>query len=92
MKDRMFTVHEGDSLEVLKGLPDCVYDTAMTSPPYWRKVDYHHPGQLGWEQDPEEYIRKIADIFSQVHRTLKDTGTLWVVIDDTYIKKVQSVK
>jgi DNA modification methylase len=82
-----FLVHEGDALESLKEMPDSVFNTCMTSPPYWRKVDYHHPGQLGQEKTPEEFVGKLAAIFDEVKRSLRDDGTCWIVIDDTYFKK-----
>jgi len=82
-----FLVHEGDALESLKEMPDGVFNTCMTSPPYWHKVDYHHPGQLGWEKTPEEFVGKLAAIFDEVKRSLRDDGTCWIVIDDTYFKK-----
>ena len=48
----------------------------MTSPPYWRLRDYGIPGQIGQEKTPEEYIRTLVCIFSEVKRVLKDTGSL----------------
>jgi hypothetical protein len=74
----------GDSLAVLKTLPDESVNCCVTSPPYWQLRDYEHPDQLGLEKTPEEYVRKLVDIFREVKRVLKKDGTLWLVISDTY--------
>ena len=41
-------------------------------------------GQLGLEPDPDLYIEHLIQIFREVKRVLKRTGTCWVVINDTY--------
>ncbi|KKN50447.1 hypothetical protein LCGC14_0632780 [marine sediment metagenome] len=75
---------QGDSLEQLKTLPDESIDCVMTSPPYWALRDYGVEGQLGLESTFEEYINKLCDIFDEVKRVLKKTGTCWVNLGDTY--------
>lgn len=40
--------------------------------------------QIGLEETPEEYIEKLVEVFREVKRVLKDTGTLWVNIGDSY--------
>jgi len=74
----------GDALEELKKLPDESVDCVMTSPPYWALRDYGVKGQLGLEPTFQEYITKLCDIFDQVKRVLKKTGTCWVNMGDTY--------
>lgn len=76
------TVIQGDSLEVLKTFPNDFVDCAITSPPYWGLRDYGAEGQLGLEKTPEEYVEKLVLIFREVRRTLKKTGTFWLVIGD----------
>lgn len=71
-------------MAVLKEMPDKFFDTCVTSPPYYKKRDYGHPDQLGQEQTPELFVNNLADIFDEVKRTLRDTGSLWVNIDDTF--------
>lgn len=78
-------IHQGDSLEVLKKLPDESVDCVITSPPYWALRDYGVKGQLGLEPTFEEYINKLCDIFDEVKRVLKKEGTCWVNIGDTYM-------
>jgi len=76
----------GDALEVLRSFPDGVIDTCVTSPPYWGLRDYGVEGQLGLEPTPEEYTAKMVEIFREVRRVLKDEGTLWLNLGDSYAK------
>lgn len=78
------TVVCGDSLEVLKTLPDTCIDCVVTSPPYWALRDYGVDGQLGLEPTFQEYITKLCNIFDEVKRVLKKDGTCWVNLGDTY--------
>jgi DNA modification methylase len=74
----------GDCLETLKTLPDCSVQTCVTSPPYYGLRDYGVDGQIGLEQSPEEYIQKLVSVFREVRKALKDDGTLWLNIGDSY--------
>lgn len=58
--------------------------TCITSPPYWGLRDYGAEGQLGLERTPEEYISKMVEVFREVKRVLRDDGTLWLNIGDSY--------
>lgn len=77
-------IHLGDCLDVLKTLPDNSIDCCVTSPPYYALRDYGIEGQLGLENTPEEYIAKMTEVFMEVYRVLKDDGTLWLNIGDSY--------
>lgn len=74
----------GDALEGLRILPDGIVQTCVTSPPYYGLRDYGVSGQIGLEQTPEEYVKKLVDVFREVRRVLKDNGTLWLNIGDSY--------
>lgn len=74
----------GDSLKVLRRLPSEVVDMCVTSPPYYGLRDYGMNGQIGMEATPEEYIDRLVAVFSEVKRVLKNNGTLWVNIGDSY--------
>lgn len=74
----------GNALEVLRQLPDESVNCVVTSPPYWGLRDYEVEGQLGLEKSPEEYILKIVELFHEVRRVLRDDGTLWLNLGDTY--------
>lgn len=78
------TILQGDSLEVLKTLPDESVDTCITSPPYFGLRDYGVEGQIGLEETPEQYVIKLVEVFREVKRVLKDDGTLWLNLGDSY--------
>jgi DNA modification methylase len=75
---------QGPALEKLKELDSESVDCCITSPPYWALRDYKTEGQLGLEPTFQEYITKLIEIFNQVKRVLKKTGSCWVNIGDTY--------
>lgn len=74
----------GDALSVLKTLDSESINCCVTSPPYYNLRDYGVDGQVGLENSPEEYIQKLVEIFREVRRVLKNDGTLWVNIADSY--------
>lgn len=74
----------GDALEQLRMLESESIHTCITSPPYYNLRDYGAEGQIGVENTPEEYIGRLVNIFREVRRVLRDDGTLWVNIGDTY--------
>ena len=76
----------GDALKVLERLPDRVVQCCVTSPPYWKLKDYGVKGQIGLEETPEEYVGKLVAMFHEVRRLLKDNGTLWLNLGDTYCR------
>ncbi|WP_232280577.1 DNA-methyltransferase [Chloroflexus aggregans] len=76
----------GDALFVLKELPDSSVDCVMTSPPYWGKREYENGG-IGLERDYRDYVRHVAEIFLELKRVLKSTGSFWLNIGDSYHRK-----
>lgn len=79
-----YEIITGDCLEVLKGFPDRCVQCCVTSPPYFGLRDYDNAAQIGQEGSMVDYIRRIVDVFSQVHRVLRDDGTLWLNLGDSY--------
>jgi len=77
-------IHVGDCLEVLRGMDSASVQTCVTSPPYWGLRDYGVEGQLGLEKTPDEYVAKMVDVFREVRRVLRDDGTLWLNLGDSY--------
>ncbi len=65
-------------------LADCSVQCAITSPPYYGLRNYRVDGQIGLEKTPEEYVEDIVKIFREVWRVLRDDGTVWIVIGDSY--------
>lgn len=74
----------GDSHVALAAMPSGVFQACVTSPPYWSLRDYAIPGQIGLETSVEEYIGELVKVFKQVYRVLRNDGTLWLNIGDSY--------
>lgn len=74
----------GDNRQALKELPDASVQTVVTSPPYWGLRDYGHDNQIGLEQSPDDFIEQLCVVFDEVWRVLKDDGTIWVNLGDSY--------
>lgn len=74
----------GDVMDGLRSLPDGSVHCAVTSPPYWGLRDYGVEGQIGLERTPDEFIAKMVEVFREVRRVLRDDGTLWLNIGDSY--------
>jgi DNA modification methylase len=77
---------EGDCLATLAALPQSTYQCCVTSPPYYGLRDYGHAGQIGLEASPDEYVARMVDVFREVRRVLRDDGTLWLNIGDSYTR------
>ncbi len=78
----------GDSLNVLRQLPSASIDFCMTSPPYWNQREYSNGG-IGLEEDYIGYIRNLLKITREIHRVLKDEGSFWLNLGDSYVNKRQ---
>jgi DNA modification methylase len=78
------TILEGDCLQTLKSLPDGSVQCVVTSPPYWGLRDYGIAGQLGMEPTPQEFVINLVAVFREVRRVLRDDGTLWLNLGDSY--------
>ena len=74
----------GDTLALLPTLESDSVQTCVTSPPYFGLRDYGHDGQIGLEQTPDAYVAKLVDVFREVRRVLRDDGTLWLNLGDSY--------
>jgi DNA modification methylase len=77
-------LYRGDATAVLRALPAGSVHTCITSPPYWNLRDYSAEGQIGMEATPAEYVAAIVAVFDQVRRVLRDDGTLWLNLGDSY--------
>lgn len=74
----------GDCRETLKTLPDGSVNCCVTSPPYFGLRDYGNEGQIGLEQTPEAFVAELVAVFREVRRVLRDDGTLWLNLGDSY--------
>ena len=79
------TLLQGDSLTILKSLPDCSVNCCITSPPYYGLRDYDKEGQIGKEKTPKQYIDRLVCVFQEVKRVLAEDGTAWINIGDSYV-------
>ncbi len=78
------TILHGDCRAILSTLPDCSVQCCVTSPPYYGLRDYGVDGQIGLEPTPDEYVAEMVAVFREVRRVLRDDGTLWLNIGDSY--------
>ena len=78
------SLYLGEVRAVLECLPEQSVHTCITSPPYWGLRDYGIEGQLGLEPTLEEYIENMVQVFRAVWRVLRDDGTLWLNLGDSY--------
>jgi len=74
----------GDALQILPTLDAESVQVCVTSPPYWGLRDYGVVGQIGLERTPEEYVEKMVAVFREVSRMLRNDGTLWLNLGDSY--------
>ena len=79
-----FRIHEGDSRVSLAGMPDASVHCCVTSPPYYGLRDYGVAGQIGLEATPDAYVEQMVAVFREVRRVLRDDGTLWLNLGDSY--------
>ena len=74
----------GDCIEGMRTLPDASVHCCVTSPPYWGLRDYGHDGQIGLESTPDAYVARMVEVFREVRRVLREDGTCWVNLGDSY--------
>lgn len=73
-----------DVQKVLAKMPDAVFQTCVTSPPYWSLRDYGSPDQIGLEGSVYAYIDSLVAAFNDVRRVIRDDGTMWLNIGDSF--------
>lgn len=74
----------GDVIDGLREMPDGLAQTCITSPPYWGLRDYGADGQIGHEDSPDAFVQRLVEVFREVRRVLRDDGTLWLNLGDSY--------
>ncbi len=77
---------QGDCIEGLRTIPDASVHCCVTSPPYWGLRDYGHDGQIGLESTPEAYVARMVEVFREVRRVLREDGTCWLNLGDSYAR------
>jgi len=77
-------IYHEPCLDTLKRMPDNFIDCVITSPPYWQLRDYGYPEQWGLEPTFHEYLEHLWQMMDEIYRVLKQTGTVWINLGDTY--------
>jgi DNA modification methylase len=75
---------QGNCLKTLSSLEEKSVNTCVTSPPYWGLRDYGNGDQLGQEETPEKFVDNLVNVFREVRRVLRDDGTVWLNLGDSY--------
>lgn len=85
--DGRCVIHVGDCIDVMRSMPANSVDCVVTSPPYWGLRDYGVEGQIGLEPTLGEHLEVMVNVFREVWRVLKPSGTLWLNYGDCYAAK-----
>lgn len=80
----MIDFRQGDCRDVLRSLPDASVHCCVTSPPYFGLRDYGNDSQIGLEPTPDAFVAELVSVFREVRRVLRDDGTLWLNLGDSY--------
>lgn len=92
MSKRQVRVIVGNALTELRKLPSQSINCCVTSPPYWQLRDYGIEGQIGLEKTLDEYIDAVTAVLRKVKRVLRDDGTLWLNMGDTYVTDAPTIR
>lgn len=74
----------GSCIDALRAMPDSSVHCCVTSPPYFGLRDYGVEGQIGLEPTPDEFVAALVAVFREVRRVLRNDGTLWLNLGDSY--------
>lgn len=84
-----YDIRVGDCLDIMRSMPGESVHCCVTSPPYFGLRDYGVDGQIGLEPTPDEFVSALVSVFREVRRVLRDDGTLWLNLGDSYGKEKQ---
>ena len=79
-----YRIIEGDCIEGMRRLEGQSVNCVVTSPPYFGLRDYGVDGQIGLESRPDAFVEKLVEVFREVRRVLRDDGTVWLNLGDSY--------
>jgi len=77
-------IYREPCLDTLRRMDDKSIDCVITSPPYWQLRDYGYDGQWGLEPTFQLYLEHLWSMMAEIYRVLKDEGTVWINLGDTY--------
>lgn len=69
-----------DTSEHMKHIENDSIDLIVTSPPYWDIKNYFKDGQIG-KESYETYLNRLALVWRECYRVLKDTSSMWININ-----------
>lgn len=84
IRDWTNDIHCGDAVQTLAQMPESSVHMCMTSPPYYGLRDYGVDGQIGLEETLSEYISSLLDVAEELRRVLRDDGSWWLNLGDTF--------
>jgi DNA modification methylase len=84
------TIHLDDCRRAVRSMPSQSVHCCVTSPPYFGLRDYGHDEQIGMEQTPDAFVAEVVSVFREVRRVLRDDGTLWLNLGDSYVATATS--
>ena len=79
--NKIFNYHIYDTRNIKSIIKEKIVDVIITSPPYWNLKNYNVEGQIGYGQKYEDYLKDLGNIFNYFSKIVKDTGSLWIIID-----------
>jgi DNA modification methylase len=79
-----YKIFPGDCRTTMQSMPEKSVHCVVTSPPYFGLRDYGHGDQIGLEETPEQYVAEMVSVFREVRRVLRDDGTVWLNLGDSY--------
>lgn len=83
-KSENFKIIQGN-IETIELQEDLLVDTIFTSPPYYKLRKYgDDPNELGWEETPDLYVKRLSDILMKCFARLKDSGSMFINIAETH--------
>jgi DNA modification methylase len=80
-------IYLGDCKQRLLEIESNSIQCVVTSPPYWNLRNYDNDAQIGMEKSADEFVEQLCQVFDEIHRVLKEDGTLWLNLGDTYFNK-----
>ena len=82
----------GDAETVLRRLPAQSVQAVLTSPPYYRALNYDHPKQIGQEDLPKQYVARLMRAFEAARPVLRDDGVMWLLVAGGYVSNPSTTK
>ena len=80
-----YEIFVGDCVDSMRKMESKSVHTCVTSPPYFGLRDYGMDGQIGLDDTPDAFVARLVEVFREVHRVLRDDGTLWLNLGDSYV-------